>query len=107
MWRLLPPRERQIAIIVQARGEASAGEVRDALPDSISDPAVRSMLTRLIAKKVLLRRKQGRKFLYRPATGDQSAGEAAVRRLTSDYFEGSLARVAAVATALLVADGVG
>ncbi len=106
MVERLPPRERQILSIILARGEASAEEVRTALPDSISDPAVRSMLTRLMAKNALLRRKQGRKYLYRSASGDTSAREAAIRRLSRDYFEGSLARVAAIATALLVADGV-
>jgi len=102
----LPPRERQITTIIIARGEASAEEIRAALPDPISDPAVRSMLTRLIAKNVLVRRKQGRKFLYRSATSDPGTREAALRRLSRDYFEGSLARVAAIATALLVSDGV-
>jgi predicted transcriptional regulator len=107
MVNRLPPRERQITTIIIARGEASAEEVRDALPDPISGAAVRSMLTRLLAKNVLLRRKQGRKYLYRSASGDTSAREAAVRRLSRDYFGGSLARVAAIATALVVSDGAG
>ncbi len=102
----LPPRERQITTIIIARGEASAGEIRAALPDPISDPAVRSMLTRLVAKNVLVRRKQGRKFLYRSAAGDPNVREAAVRRLSREHFGGSLARVAAIVTALLVSDGV-
>ena len=103
----LPPRERQIMSIILARGEVSADEVRTTLPDPISDAAVRSMLTRLVAKHMLSRRKQGRKFLYRSAAGDSNALEAAVRRLSRDYFGGSLARVAAIAAALVVSDGAG
>ena len=104
MVERLAPRERQIATIVLTRGEASAGEVRHALPEAISDAAVRSMLSRLVAKKLLRRRKLGRKFLYRPAAPDGAAREAALRRLSRDFFGGSLAHAAEAATALVVAD---
>lgn len=65
--RHLAPRERQVAERVDWLSEASAEEVRDALPDALSNAAVRSMLRRLEAKGVVSRRKLGRKFLYRLA----------------------------------------
>lgn len=91
----LPRREREVAEIVHARGEASAAEVCDALSDPISNAAVRSMLTRLEAKGVLRRRKEGKRFFYAPAGNGDAAREAAMRRLSRDWFGGSLARTAA------------
>lgn len=90
----LPPRERQIAHIVHAKGEASADEVRRALPDSLSSGAVRSMLQRIEAKGLLSRRRQGKKYLYRLAVPDRIARETALRRMSGDYFGGSLIRAA-------------
>lgn len=86
----LPPRERQIAQIVYARGEASANEIILALPDALSSAAVRSMLSRLITKGVLRRRRDGKRFLYVPATANPAARDAALRRVSRDYFGGSL-----------------
>ena len=63
--RHLARRERQVAERVGWLGEASAEEVRAALPDPLSNAAVRSMLRRLVDKRLLARRKCGRKFLYR------------------------------------------
>lgn len=96
----LPHRERQIAEIVEHRGEASAAEILDALPDPISNAAVRSMLSRLEAKGVVRRRRDGKRYLYRPGSAGNAAREAALRRLSRDYFDGSLASAAAAMIAL-------
>lgn len=87
----LPPRERQVAQIVYARGEASAAEVIRALPDPLSSAAVRSMLSRLIGKGIVRRRRDGKRFLYVPATANPAARDAALRRISRDYFGGSIA----------------
>ena len=100
----LPRREREIAEIVHARGEASAAEVCDAVSDPLSNAAVRSMLTRLEAKGVLRRRKEGRRFLYAPADREAAAREAALRRLCREWFGGSLVRTAAAAIELAKAE---
>lgn len=105
LLRRLPPRERQIARIVHRLGEASAAEVVAALPDPISNAAVRSMLGRLESKGVLVRYRQGRKFLYAPAVVD-APSEAALRQLSRRHFGGSMARAAAAIACLLVADAV-
>ena len=91
----LAPREREVAEIVYARGEASATDVCSALSDPITNAAVRSMLTRLHAKGVLRRRKEGKRYVYVPAATDQAAREAALRKISRDYFGGSLAKTAA------------
>ena len=92
----LPPREREIAEIVYAEGEASAADVCRALSDPLTNAAVRSMLSRLRAKGVLRRRKQGNRYYYAPAVSDQAAREAALRKVSRDYFDGSLLDTAAV-----------
>jgi BlaI family transcriptional regulator, penicillinase repressor len=91
----LAPREREVADIVYARGEASAADVCRALSDPITNAAVRSMLTRLHAKGVLRRRKEGNRYFYAPAASDRAAREAALRKVSRDYFGGSLAETAA------------
>ena len=93
----LAPREREVADIVYARGEASATDVCCALSDPITNAAVRSMLTRLHAKGVLRRRKEGNRYYYAPAATDRAAREAALRKISRDYFGGSIAETAAAA----------
>jgi predicted transcriptional regulator len=93
----LARREREVAEIVFARGEASAVDVCLALSDPISNAAVRSMLTRLEAKGVLSRRKEGKRFFYAPAGTDPAVRDASLRWLALEHFGGSLARLAAAA----------
>lgn len=90
----LPRREREVAEIVYARGEASADDVCRALTDPLSNAAVRSMLQRIEAKGMVRRRKEGKKYLYSAAAPDRAAREAALRRMSQDYFDGSLVRAA-------------
>jgi predicted transcriptional regulator len=101
--RRLPPRELQLAGIVHHLGEATAVEIETALPDLVSNAAIRSMLRRLEAKGVVVRYRHGRKFLYAPAGLDEPS-EAALRRVARDHFADSLARAAAAVSGLLVAD---
>ena len=99
----LARREREVAEIVFARGEASAVDVCRALSDPISNAAVRSMLTRLEAKGVVRRRKEGKRFFYAPAAGE-AARESALKRLSREHFAGSLAALAAAAFDLAKAE---
>jgi predicted transcriptional regulator len=97
----LAVRECEVAGIVYACGRAmSADEVRVSLSDPLSNSAVRSMLCRLAAKGLLLRRKSGKKYLYMPALPDADARRAAMLRLAQDYFAGSLAEAAMAMLAL-------
>ncbi len=91
MLHRLPRREREVAEIVYARGEASAEDICRSLADPLSNAAVRSMLQRIRAKGVIRRRREGKKYLYSAARPDAAVREAALRRLSRDYFEGSLA----------------
>ena len=100
MLHRLPPRERQVAEIVHQRGEASATEIRQALPEPLSNGAVRSMLSRLQSKGVVRRRRDGIRYVYLPAGVDPAVREAVLRRVSRDFFDGSLARAADAMIAL-------
>ncbi len=100
MLHRLPPRERQVAEIVHQRGEASATEILDALPEPLSNGAVRSMLTRLQRKGVVRRRRDGKRFVYLPAKANPAVRDAALRRVSREYFDGSLTRAADAMIAL-------
>ena len=99
LW--LPARERELATIIYTRGELSACEAGRAVADPLTNSAIRTMLRRLEAKGVVVRRKVGNKFLYAAAIPDQVAREGALRQLSRDYFNGSL-QEAALALLLLV-----
>lgn len=89
-------REREIASFVYANGLVTAKQVQAALSDPISNPAVRSMLARLVEKGVLTRLKghfEGG-FLYGPALTELSAREISLKQFAQDYFDGSLQNVA-------------
>lgn len=96
----LPPREREIADIVLMGGEASAREVVDALAVPISNSAVRSMLRRLEAKGVLRSERSGNKLVYLPSNLVPNSRESVLRRVATDYFEGSLSSLALCISAM-------
>jgi predicted transcriptional regulator len=89
-------REREIAVIVYERGLATAADVQAGLSSELSNPAIRSMLNRLVAKRILTRLKCGRHgaFVYVPALTQASAREMALRQFAQDFYAGSLASLA-------------
>jgi predicted transcriptional regulator len=99
----LAAREREIASIVHMRGEMSAEEVRTAAESPLSNSAVRTMLNRLTAKGLLRKHKIGKKFVYLPADPGEYAREAALKRLSQDYFDGSPLDAARALLALIEA----
>ncbi len=90
----LPPREQEIATIVYLNTSITATEVQEALSSDITNPAVRSMLNRLVAKGVLRRRNVSGKFFYSPALCLPSIQERALERVADDFFGGSLSEAA-------------
>jgi predicted transcriptional regulator len=87
--RSLPSREREVAILVYACGATTAHEVRQGLSAELSIYAVRTMLSRLSAKGVLLRRKsRNHRTLYVPAIVTRFVWEQAFHRLVDEHFGG-------------------
>jgi predicted transcriptional regulator len=89
MLEKLPPRERQIVDILYARGEATAAEVRDALPNPPSYSAVRAILARLESKGFATHREVEQRYVYAPAVPQAKARKSALGQLVGTFFNGS------------------
>ena len=96
----LASREREVATIVYAQTSATARQVEAQLSTAMTNSAVRSMLVRLVSKGILSRRAiggkrgRGQEYLYRPAATEVDLKIRALKRLSEDFFEGSLAEAA-------------
>ena len=90
----LPPRERQIVDLLYAGGSATVAELCDALPDRLSDSAVRAMLSRLEAKGFVTRKESTRGFIFAPAVPEAEAKASALRQLVRTFFHNSPAGAA-------------
>jgi predicted transcriptional regulator len=85
----LPPKERQIIDLLYQRGEMTAADVTDALPQPLSGSAVRTMLRRMEDKGFVRRTDSERGYLYSPAMSDQSARKSALSEVVRVFFNGS------------------
>lgn len=94
-------REREVATIVYQRGPSTANEVRACLSAPLSSAAVRSMLMRLVNKGVLRLRpgRRGRGFpaIFIPTSIASDARVQALKKLSTEYFDNSMVRVALAA----------
>jgi predicted transcriptional regulator len=91
----LSRRERQIMDIVYAQGEASAADVRAALPDPPSYSAVRALLAILVDKGHLKHRSEQGRYIYVPTRRRAQVGRSALRRVLDTFFEGSVEKAVA------------
>lgn len=98
----LSRRERQIMDVLIERGEVSAAEVREAIPDAPSYSAVRALIARLLDKGVIEFRLEGTKHIYSTKLEQGKVQQSALKRLLKTFFRGS--RVNAV-NALLDMEG--
>lgn len=89
MLNRLPPKERQIVDLLYQRGDMTAAEVADALPQPLSGSAVRTMLRRLEAKGAVRRADSERGYVYSPALSDQTARKSALSEVVRVFFNGS------------------
>lgn len=99
----LGKRERQLVETVYRLGEASVAEVLAELTDPPSYSSVRAMLTLLVNKKILRQRRDGKRYVYRPATPRETARKSAFQQLLQTFFGGEPA--AALATLLDLSAG--
>lgn len=91
----LSRRERQIMDIIYARGEATAAEVGEALPDPPSYSAVRALLRILEKKGHLKHREDGPRYVFMPTETREKASRSALKRVVQTFFEGSLSNAVA------------
>ena len=94
----LSRRERQIMDIIYQKGNATAAEVLDSLPDPPSYSAVRALLKVLEVKGHLKHRQDGPRYVFSPRLSREKAKRSALRHLVRTFFDGSTEQ--AVATLL-------
>ena len=83
---------------IYARGEATATDVLDAIPNPPTRTAVRTMLTILSKKGLLKHRREGREYVYTPTRKKTQTAKSVLNRVLDTFFDGSLEK--AVATQL-------
>ena len=98
MIESLPRREREVFETLCRLESGTAAAVRNALFDPLSDSAVRTLLTRLEGKGLVMRTSGPDGFVYSPAQRTETVAANAMRRMIDTFFAGS---AASAATALL------
>ena len=81
--------------VIYARGEATAAEVGEGLPDAPSYSAIRALLRILVDKGVLTHRQEGTRYVYVPTEPVEKASKSALTQVVETFFEGSLANAVA------------
>jgi predicted transcriptional regulator len=82
-------RERQIMEVVYRLGEATAAEIREAIPSPPSYSAVRALLSILEEKGSLKHEQRGRKYVYQPTVAPDRAKRGALKNLLATFFDNS------------------
>lgn len=81
--------------VLHARGEASAADVLDGLPDAPGYSAVRALLRILEEKGHVTHREDGNRYVYRPTASRQAASRNALQRVVTTFFAGSVTQAMA------------
>ncbi len=73
------------------RERATVGEVQEELKPSrpLAYTTVMTVMDRLARKEAVVRRKQGRGYLYAPAVSQEALRQLALKRLLHDFFADS------------------
>jgi BlaI family transcriptional regulator, penicillinase repressor len=85
----LSRRERQIMDIIYQRGQATAQEVQENLPDPPSYSAVRAMLRLLEEKGYLKHQQDGPRYVFLPTLAREKARKSALKQMLETFFDGS------------------
>ena len=86
----LSKREREIMNILIEHSHADVADVISHMHDPSSYSSIRKILTIMFEKGLLLRKKEGKKFIYSPAISREKAENTAVNHLLRTYFDNSL-----------------
>ncbi|QEH36714.1 Methicillin resistance regulatory protein MecI [Aquisphaera giovannonii] len=85
----LTEREAEVMDALWRLGEATAEQVREAVPGAPHDSTVRTMLRILEAKGYVSHEARGKVYVYRAAVDRSKAQRQAVRGLLARFFGGS------------------
>ena len=86
----LSRRERQILEVLYRLGDATASQIQAEIPDELANATIRTQLRILEEKGAVTHRRDGKRFVYRPAQSHRSAAETALRKLLEVFFGGSV-----------------
>lgn len=76
-------------------GQASATEIRQAIPNAPSNTAVRTLLTILHEKGHVRFQQDGAKYIYEPVVSRDEMAKSVMTGVVQTFFEGSIERVVA------------
>jgi|SRR5689334_5413765 BlaI family penicillinase repressor len=85
----LSRRERQILDILYQRGQATAADVQNALPEPPSYSAVRALLRILEDKGHVRHQQDGPRYVYLPTIARENAKRSALHHVLRTFFDGS------------------
>ena len=85
----LSRRERQIMDVIYRRGQATAAEVLEGMPEPPSYSAVRAMLRVLEEKGHLRHDQRGPRYVFLPTVPREQARRSALEQLVQTFFDGS------------------
>jgi BlaI family transcriptional regulator, penicillinase repressor len=86
----LSGRERQIVAVLYLRGESTAREVHNSLPDAPSYSAVRATLKILERKEVVKHTENALRHVFFPAVERAQARRSALRHVACVFFDDSI-----------------
>ena len=85
----LSRRERQVMNILYARGQATAAEIHEALPDPPTFSATRAIIRTLEEKGHIGHEEKGLRYIYAPVVPPEKAKRSALAHVVSTFFGGS------------------
>ena len=86
----LTRRERQIMEVIFARGEATAREILETIPDPPGYSSVRKLLGILVEKGRLKQRTEGKRLVYSATQARGRAARGAMQKLLDVFYGGSV-----------------
>jgi BlaI family transcriptional regulator, penicillinase repressor len=98
--RDLSRRERQIMDLLFRKGQATAAEVMDGIPDAPSYSAVRALLRILEQKGHVRHEEEGRAYVYMPLVRRDTARQSALSHLLKTFFDNSAEQAVAALLAI-------
>ena len=91
----LSRRERQVMDIVYARGQATAVEIHEALPDRPTFSASRAVIRTLEEKGHLRHEERELRYVYLPVVPVEKAKRSALSHVVTTFFQGSPSKLMA------------
>lgn len=86
----LSKREREIMHILIEHAQADVAGVISRMRSPSSYSSIRTILTIMFEKGLVVRKKKGKKYVYSPAISREKAENSAVKQLLGTYFDNSL-----------------